>query len=166
MSTVHVQLQTLRSRAYQLITQSWLISANPLIDLSTLYLRQHLALPHVVCKHMSFHSVQGRLHDAKLLLLSNAVFYVDRWLFQMICQHWMRDVTEGHPPCVKLQFPTTFKGLDSLNCSTLSEINELGDVGEATQICPCHKEAVLKLPHAGESFIATHFLGALEEVHE
>lgn len=69
----------------------------------------------------------------------------------MICQHWMREVTEGPPICIQLQFPSAFKNLGSLNCCAMSEVHELGVVGESSQICPCHKEPVLQLSYAGIS---------------
>ena len=62
----------------------------------------------------------------------------------------MREVTEGPPPCVQMQFPATFKDLSTLNCCAITEVNELGVVGEASKICPCHKEPVLELTSAGE----------------
>ena len=111
-------------------------------------------------KHMSYYSLEGKILRCKhfLLLLTSLLLMVDRWVIQMICQHWMREVIEGDPSCVKLQFPSTFKGVNSLNCCALTEINELGAAGEASKICPCHEEPVLNFPQAGAILSAMHML--------
>lgn len=75
----------------------------------------------------------------------------DDWGVQLLCLEFMRSVMVAAQPCLHMKFPVPFCGVRSLPCTTVSQILEVGPVGDACQVCMCHN-APLQSLEAGKIF--------------